>query len=202
MRGIHFHTVVVRWRHALRRRKDKSCSSCSTRSVRLAHKTLPLPSDLLLPVFIADTSIVDACAREPTAAWAAHLRLEHPTLLSRAASSFLPSPVAHDPTKGKGKRKEPSDDAWGLEAVSHLLRHWAQEKTGEGPLHVAVVGLTNVRSYSFPLLFLGLNSGAVVRKERIFKFARTQIYTRRLHAFLKHQQPDNYATCPRSDTRT
>ncbi|KAI0285084.1 hypothetical protein BGY98DRAFT_1093202 [Russula aff. rugulosa BPL654] len=92
---------------------------------------------------------IDACAREPTAAWAAHLRLEHPTLLSRAASSFLPSPVAHDPTKGKGKRKEPSDDAWGLEAVSHLLRHWAQEKTGEGPLHVAVVGLTNSGKSAF-----------------------------------------------------
>jgi hypothetical protein len=197
MRGIRFHTVVMRWRHALRRRRDKSYSSYSTRSVRYAQNP---PSDLL--VSVADRSTLDACPREPTAAWAAHLRSEYPTLLFRAASSFLPPPVAYDPTKGKGKRKEPLDDAWGLDAMSYLLGLWAQEKTGEGPLHVAVVGLTNVRCYSFPLLFPGLNSGAVVREERIYKLARTQIHTRRLHAFLKHQQPDNYATRPRSDTRT
>jgi hypothetical protein len=188
----------MRWRLALRRRRDKSYSSYSTRSVRGARKIPPL----ICFVFIADRSTVDTCPREPTAAWAAHLRSEHPTLLFRAASSFLPPPVAYDPTKGKAKRKEPPDDAWGLDAVSNLLGHWAQEKTGEGPLHVAVVGLTNVRSYSFPLLFSGLNSGAVVREERIYKFARTQIHTRRLHAFLKYQHPDNYATRPRSDTRT
>lgn len=92
---------------------------------------------------------IDACPREPTAAWAAHLRSEHPTLLFRAASSFLPPPVAYDPTKGKGKIKEPLDDAWGLDAVSNLLGHWAQEKTGEGPLHVAVVGLTNSGKSAF-----------------------------------------------------
>ena len=111
------------------------------------------PFDLF--VFIADRCTVDVCPREPTAAWAAHLRSERPTLLFRAASSFLPLPVAHDPTKGKGKRKEPSDDAWGLDAVSNLLGHWAQEKTGEGPLHVAVVGLTNVRSTRPLFSFLG-----------------------------------------------
>ncbi|KAN0124508.1 hypothetical protein V8E52_002157 [Russula decolorans] len=92
---------------------------------------------------------IDTCPREPTAAWAAHLRSEHPTLLFRAASSFLPPPVAYDPTKGKAKRKEPPDDAWGLDAVSNLLGHWAQEKTGEGPLHVAVVGLTNSGKSAF-----------------------------------------------------
>lgn len=150
----------------------------------------------------ADGSSVDACAREPTAAWAAHLRSEHFTLLFRAASSFLPSHVTHDPTKGKAKRTEPLDDAWGLDAVSNLLGHWAHEKTGKGPLHVAVVGLTNVRSYSSPLLFFGLNSGAVVREELIYKFACMLVYARHLHPFLNHQQPDNYATRPRSDTRT
>src|ERR1700691_479366 len=102
MRGIRFHTVVMRWRHALRRRRDKSYSSYSTRSVRYAQNP---PSDLL--VSVADRSTLDACPREPTAAWAAHLRSEYPTLLFRAASSFLPPPVAHDLTKGKGKRKEP-----------------------------------------------------------------------------------------------
>lgn len=158
------------------------------------------PSDLF--AFIANKSTVDTCPREPTAAWAAHLRSEHPTLLFRAASSFIPPPVTQNPTKGKEKRKEPLDDAWGLDAVSNLLGHWAQEKTGEGLLHVAVVGLTNVCFYSFPLLFHELNSSAVVREERIYKFTRMQIHTRRLHAFLKYQQPDNYATRPRSDTRT
>jgi nuclear GTP-binding protein len=85
--------------------------------------------------------MIDGCPREPTAAWAAHLRAEHPTLLFRAASSFLP----HDPTKGKGKEKEPLNDAWGLDAVYALLGRWAREKAGDVPLHVAVVGLANVR---------------------------------------------------------
>jgi nuclear GTP-binding protein len=95
--------------------------------------------------FFADVAyiggMIDGCPREPTAAWAAHLRTEHPTLLFRAASSFLP----HDPTKGKGKEKEPSGDAWGPDAVCALLGRWAREKAGDGPLHVAVVGLANVR---------------------------------------------------------
>ena len=121
--------------------------------MRCAHNTPP-PLWFACLHFIADTSTVDACPREPTEAWAAHLRSEHPTLLFRAATSFLPPPVAHDSTKGKSKRKELLDDGWGLDGVSNLLGHWAQEKTGEGPLHVAVVGLTNVRSYSFPLLSL------------------------------------------------
>jgi hypothetical protein len=58
---------------------------------------------------------------------------------------MLPSAKTHDPTKVKGTSKEPSDDAWGLDAVSALLGHWAQEKTSDGLLHVAVVGLANVR---------------------------------------------------------
>ncbi|KAI0002941.1 hypothetical protein BJV74DRAFT_561280 [Russula compacta] len=92
---------------------------------------------------------IDACPREPTAAWAAHLRSEHPTLLFRVASSFLPPAVTHDLTKGKGTSKERLDDAWGLDAVSELLGHWAQEKMGDGPLHVAVVGLTNSGKSAF-----------------------------------------------------
>jgi nuclear GTP-binding protein len=81
-------------------------------------------------------TLIDGCPREPTAAWAAHLRTEHPTLLFRAASSFLPPVVRQDPTKGKGKEKEPSDDAWGLDAVYTLLGRWADEKAGDGPLHM------------------------------------------------------------------
>ncbi|KAF8485073.1 hypothetical protein DFH94DRAFT_718062 [Russula ochroleuca] len=92
---------------------------------------------------------IDACPREPTAAWATHLRSEHPTLFFRVGSSFLPPPVTYDPKKGKGKSKEPSDDAWGLDAVSKLLGQWAQEKTDGGPLHVAVVGLSNSGKSAF-----------------------------------------------------
>ncbi|KAH9963235.1 P-loop containing nucleoside triphosphate hydrolase protein [Russula dissimulans] len=92
---------------------------------------------------------IDTCPRETTAAWAAHLRSEHPTLLFRVASAFLPPAITHDATKGKVKGKEPPDDAWGLNAVSTLLGLWAQEKTGDGPLHVAVVGLTNSGKSAF-----------------------------------------------------
>ncbi|KAH9999479.1 hypothetical protein BJV77DRAFT_1142673 [Russula vinacea] len=92
---------------------------------------------------------IDVCPREPTATWATHLRSEHPTLLFRVGSSFLPPPVTHDPKKGKGKSKEPSDDAWGLDAVSKLLGQWALEKTDDGPLRVAVVGLTNSGKSAF-----------------------------------------------------
>jgi hypothetical protein len=58
---------------------------------------------------------------------------------------MLSSAKTHDPTKVKGTGKEPSDDAWGLDAVCTLLGSWAREKTSDGPLHVAVVGLANVR---------------------------------------------------------
>ncbi|KAH9180024.1 GNL3L/Grn1 putative GTPase-domain-containing protein [Lactarius sanguifluus] len=93
---------------------------------------------------------IDGCPRESTAAWAAHLRAEHPTLLFRAASSFLPPTVKYDSTKGKGKEKEPSsDDAWGSDAMNTLLGRWAHEKAGDGPLHVAVVGLTNSGKSAF-----------------------------------------------------
>ena len=93
--------------------------------------------------------MIDGCPREPTAAWAAHLRAEHPTLLFRAASSFLPPVIRYDLPKGKGKEKKPSDDAWGLDAVYTLLGRWAHEKAGDDPLRVAVVGLTNVRFSPF-----------------------------------------------------
>ncbi|KAI9466702.1 hypothetical protein BJY52DRAFT_10268 [Lactarius psammicola] len=101
---------------------------------------------------------IDGCPRESTAAWAAHLRAEHPTLFFRVASSFLPPAVRYDPTKGKGKEKEPSDDAWGLDAVYQLLGRWAHEKAGDGPLRVAVVGLTNVRSSHITLLSMDIDS--------------------------------------------
>ena len=99
------------------------------------------------------TPMIDDCPREPTTAWAAYLRAEHPTLLFRVASSFLPPAVGYDTTKSKGKRKELLEDAWGLDAVSTLLGRWAHGKSGDGPLHVAVVGFTNV-CHLFPSLHI------------------------------------------------
>ena len=104
-----------------------------------------LTSSRMWLTFYVWVPTIDGGPRETTAAWAAYLRAEYPTLLFRAASSFLP----HDPTKGKGKEKEPLDDAWGLDALYVLLGRWAREKAGDdGPLHVAVVGLANVRPLS------------------------------------------------------
>ncbi|KAH9077494.1 GNL3L/Grn1 putative GTPase-domain-containing protein [Lactarius deliciosus] len=118
----------------------------------LAHRSRALEAQVSLKAgrrLLLVLNKIDGCPRESTAAWAAHLRAEHPTLLFRAASAFLPPTVKYDSTKGKGKEKEPSDDAWGLDAVNTLLGRWAHEKAGDGPLHVAVVGLTNSGKSAF-----------------------------------------------------
>ncbi|KAH9045726.1 P-loop containing nucleoside triphosphate hydrolase protein [Lactarius pseudohatsudake] len=118
----------------------------------LAHRSTALEAHVSLKEgrrLLLVLNKIDGCPRESTAAWAAHLRAEHPTLLFRAASSFLPPTVKYDSTKGKGKEKEPSDDAWGLDAMNALLGRWAHEKAGDGPLHVAVVGLANSGKSAF-----------------------------------------------------
>ncbi|KAM6495364.1 hypothetical protein JOM56_008070 [Amanita muscaria] len=94
-------------------------------------------------------SKIDTCPRESLASWAAYLRTEYPTLLFRSAAAFLPS--THDQTKhkSKGKMRPRVDDGVGVEAVLELLGQWAQEKGGDKPLTVGVVGLTNVRKSSF-----------------------------------------------------
>lgn len=118
----------------------------------LAHRSGALEAQVSLKegqMLLLVLNKIDGCPREPTAAWAAHLRAEHPTLLFRAASSFLPR---NDPTNGKGKEKEPLDDAWGADAVCTLLGRRAHEKKAggdDGPLHVAVVGLTNSGKSAF-----------------------------------------------------
>ena len=77
--------------------------------------------------------------------WATTLRGEHPTVLFRSASAFLPTDLVpvHAPAKGKGKVR--TDDALGLVSVLAVLEKWAEQKIEEEPLVVAVVGLTNVR---------------------------------------------------------
>ncbi|OCH95890.1 hypothetical protein OBBRIDRAFT_441971 [Obba rivulosa] len=89
---------------------------------------------------------VDTCPREAIASWSESFRAEYPTVFFRSASAFLP-PTA-DPT-GKGKAKERADDAWGLNEVTACLQRWAKEKTGGGPLVVAVVGVVNAGKSSF-----------------------------------------------------
>lgn len=61
-------------------------------------------------------------------------------MLFRSASASLPAPAE----SVKGKAKERVDDAWGLDATLAVLQQWANEKKGDSPLTVAVVGVTNV----------------------------------------------------------
>ncbi|TFY73577.1 hypothetical protein EWM64_g10435 [Hericium alpestre] len=89
---------------------------------------------------------IDTCPQENVSAWANYLRSSHPTVLFRSATSFLPA--SHD-ISAKGKQKAPTNDAWGVEAVRAMLKGWAQEKTGDEPLTLAVVGLTNSGKSSF-----------------------------------------------------
>ncbi|KZT74532.1 hypothetical protein DAEQUDRAFT_197091 [Daedalea quercina L-15889] len=89
---------------------------------------------------------VDACPREAVQEWATTLRAEHPAVIFRSASAFLPT---ISETAGKGKGKERADDAWGVDGVTQCLSKWAQEKEGDDALVVAVVGVTNVGKSSF-----------------------------------------------------
>ncbi|KAJ7229052.1 hypothetical protein GGX14DRAFT_416477, partial [Mycena pura] len=93
---------------------------------------------------------IDTCPRESVASWTAHLRAHHPTFPFRAASCFLPAgPEPSTKEKGKAKAKAPRDDALGSDAVLQLLGEWAEQKKGDDPLCVAVVGITNVGKSSF-----------------------------------------------------
>lgn len=83
----------------------------------------------------------DACPREAVQEWASTLCAQHPTAVFRSASAFLPTTL--EPA-GKGKGKERADDAWGVDSIRKVLGKWAQEKEGDSPLVVAVVGATNV----------------------------------------------------------
>ena len=96
----------------------------------------------------------DACPKEAVEAWATTLRRDHPTVLFRSASACLPVPSA-DVGKGKGKERERADDAWGLDAASALFRSLAEQKQGDEPLTIAVVGVTNV---SFPSTLIDASS--------------------------------------------
>ncbi|KAF8211548.1 hypothetical protein K438DRAFT_1807499 [Mycena galopus ATCC 62051] len=93
---------------------------------------------------------IDTCPRESVASWATYLRAHHPTLPFRAASAFLPAgPEPAVKEKGKGKAKASTQDATGTGPFLECLGEWAEQKEGDKPLCVAVVGFTNVGKSSF-----------------------------------------------------
>ncbi len=89
------------------------------------------------------TPVIDLCPQEAVSAWVKHLRGEHPTVLFRSASAFVPAEVECRKLE-KGKGKVPLDNAVGVESLIKLLGEASQKKNGDGPLAVAVVGFTNV----------------------------------------------------------
>ncbi|KAJ7122840.1 hypothetical protein C8R44DRAFT_784667 [Mycena epipterygia] len=93
---------------------------------------------------------IDTCPRESVASWATYLGAQHPTVPFRSASLFLPAgPELVIKEKGKGKAKASSNDALGVDSVLERLGEWAEQKKGDKPLCVAVVGFTNVGKSSF-----------------------------------------------------
>ncbi|KAJ7087235.1 hypothetical protein B0H15DRAFT_801307 [Mycena belliarum] len=99
---------------------------------------------------------IDTCPRESVASWATYLRTHYPTLMFRSASSFLPAgPELVVKPKGKGKAKVSSDNALGADSILDCLAEWAEQKTGDKPLCVAVVGFTNVGKSSLVNSLLG-----------------------------------------------
>ncbi|KAJ6538947.1 hypothetical protein B0H19DRAFT_334271 [Mycena capillaripes] len=116
------------------------------RSVHLEELASAKPSQRVLLVL----NKIDTCPRESVASWASYLRAHYPTLPFRVASAFLPAgPELVTKAKGKGKAKVPSDNATGVDSVLECLGEWAEQKKGDKPLCVAVVGFTNVGKSSF-----------------------------------------------------
>ncbi|KAG7096608.1 hypothetical protein E1B28_004025 [Marasmius oreades] len=93
---------------------------------------------------------IDVSPREAVKAWSSTLRRDHPTLLFRSATAFLPdNPRIPADIKGKRKASEPSDDAVGVEGVLKCLADWAKQKKNGGPFVAAVVGVANVGKSAF-----------------------------------------------------
>ncbi|KAE9387743.1 P-loop containing nucleoside triphosphate hydrolase protein [Gymnopus androsaceus JB14] len=87
---------------------------------------------------------IDCAPQESVTAWVSTLRKQQPTFPFRSASACLPvNPLIPKDVKGKGKAKHPADDALGADAILDCLGKWAEEKKGDSPFTVAVVGVTN-----------------------------------------------------------
>ncbi|EKM59561.1 uncharacterized protein PHACADRAFT_181560 [Phanerochaete carnosa HHB-10118-sp] len=89
---------------------------------------------------------IDGCPREAVSSWTTYLRAQHPTVLFRSASAFMPA-SGSSPAKGKGKERV--DDALGWSSVATTLENFAAEKPSDEPLVVAIVGFTNSGKSSF-----------------------------------------------------
>ncbi|KAK0498306.1 P-loop containing nucleoside triphosphate hydrolase protein [Armillaria luteobubalina] len=74
---------------------------------------------------------IDTCPKEAVAAWAAQLRSQHPTVLFRSASAFIPQESCRLTT------------AIGVDALLKALLPWTKKKKGGESLVVAVSGFTN-----------------------------------------------------------
>lgn len=107
---------------------------------------------LLNPTFLLLTGLLDTCPRETVQSWAANLRRNHPTYLFRSASAFLPKlEVQGNASANKVGEPAPStSDAVGLDSLLKELASEASKKS-DGPLHVALIGVANVR-FSLPSL--------------------------------------------------
>ncbi|KIK65687.1 hypothetical protein GYMLUDRAFT_56349 [Collybiopsis luxurians FD-317 M1] len=93
---------------------------------------------------------IDCAPQESVTGWISALRKQYPAFPFRSASSFIPgNPLIPSNQKGKGKAKDPVDDALGADAILKCLNKWASEKKGDEPFTVAVVGVTNTGKSSF-----------------------------------------------------
>jgi hypothetical protein len=116
----------------------------------------------LIPFSCIIAHLSDTCPRESVLLWAKELRTWHPTLLFRSASSLL-SAVAEPLVKGKEKANDLDKDALGVDSILECLGQWAQEKGGEQPLTVVVVGLTNASLPFLSTSIFGLYSFRLVK---------------------------------------
>ncbi|KAF5393690.1 hypothetical protein D9757_000369 [Collybiopsis confluens] len=109
---------------------------------------------------------IDCAPQESVTAWIAVLRGQHPTFPFRSASPFVPgNSLTPTESKGKGKGKDVLDDALGVDPILACLNRWANEKTGDEPLAVAVVGVTNAGKSTF------INSLVKKRVLRVYTLA-------------------------------
>ncbi|KZP15119.1 hypothetical protein FIBSPDRAFT_1048353 [Athelia psychrophila] len=98
---------------------------------------------------------IDTVPRESVASWLAYLRTQHPTLPFRASTACLPLSPEALANASKPRAKPSATDAPTADSILAQLSAWAQEKTGDEPLAVAVVGLTNAGKSAFINSLLG-----------------------------------------------